>query len=94
MVPVLAGLVGGFAAALALIRPIRSLISGVSETDLRAFAGAGILLAAVAAPASRLPARHAARRSGSNQAFRMSCAACSPNCRSPQPRANYLGHEV
>jgi ABC-type antimicrobial peptide transport system permease subunit len=59
--PGLAGAAAGLAGALALSRVLGSLLHGVSPTDPVAFAGAGLLLLAVAAVASLLPARRAAR---------------------------------
>ncbi|HSD29528.1 MAG TPA: FtsX-like permease family protein, partial [Vicinamibacteria bacterium] len=58
------GLLGagaGLLGALALSRVLRTLLHGVSPTDPATFAGAGLLLLAVAALASLLPARRAAR---------------------------------
>jgi hypothetical protein len=58
------GLLGtgaGLLGALALSRVLETLLRGVSPTDPATFAGAGLLLLAVAALASLLPARRAAR---------------------------------
>jgi putative ABC transport system permease protein len=58
------GLLGagsGLLGALALSRVLRGLLHGVSPTDPPTFATAGLLLLAVAALASLLPARRAAR---------------------------------
>jgi ABC-type antimicrobial peptide transport system permease subunit len=51
----------GLLAALALSRVLKTLLHGVSPTDPATFAAAGLLLLAVAALASLLPARRAAR---------------------------------
>jgi len=50
------GLVGGFMTS----RLLGSLLFGVETTDLPTFLGAAVLILAVAALASWLPARHAA----------------------------------
>ncbi|HWR54602.1 MAG TPA: ABC transporter permease [Bryobacteraceae bacterium] len=60
MAPVLAGLAGGIAAAIALARVLRSLLFEVSATDPRVMAAAVLVLAAVAAAACLMPARRAA----------------------------------
>ena len=57
----LAGAALGLAGALALSRVLRSLLHDVSPTDPATFAGVGVLLLAVAALASFVPARRAAR---------------------------------
>jgi putative ABC transport system permease protein len=57
----LSGAVLGLAAAFALSRVLRGLLHDVSPTDPATFAGVGILLLAVAALASYVPARRAAR---------------------------------
>jgi predicted permease len=56
-----AGAALGLAGAFALSRVLRGLLHDVSPTDPSTFAGAGLLLLAVAALASFLPARRAAR---------------------------------
>ncbi len=61
MAPVLTGVILGLAGALGLSRFMESLLFGVTATDPAIFAGAALLLAAVAAVASYLPARRAAR---------------------------------
>jgi putative ABC transport system permease protein len=55
------GTVAGVLGALALSSVLKTLLHGVSPTDPAAFAGAALLLLAVAALASLLPARRAAR---------------------------------
>jgi predicted permease len=57
----LAGVGAGLAAAAVLTRAMRSLVYGVSPTDPLTFGGLALLLVAVAAAASWLPARRAAR---------------------------------
>jgi putative ABC transport system permease protein len=57
----LSGAALGLAGALALSRVLRGLLHDVSPTDPATFAGVGILLLAVAALASYVPARRAAR---------------------------------
>jgi putative ABC transport system permease protein len=54
------GIVVGLLGALALMRLLRALLFGVSPTDPVALAGAAVLLIAVSAAASWLPARRAA----------------------------------
>ena len=54
------GVVAGLVGALGLMRVLRSLLFGVSPTDPFALAGAALLLVAVSAAASWLPARRAA----------------------------------
>jgi predicted permease len=54
------GVVAGLAGALTLMRVLRALLFGVSPTDPLALAGAALLLVAVSAAASWLPARRAA----------------------------------
>jgi putative ABC transport system permease protein len=61
MLLVAIGLVAGLAGALALTRVLRSLLYGVSPTDLVTFAGVPLLLAAIALVAAYLPARRAAQ---------------------------------
>jgi putative ABC transport system permease protein len=56
-----AGIAIGFAAALALTRLLGKLLFGVTPTDPATFAAVGVLLVAVAATASWLPARRAMR---------------------------------
>ena len=55
------GLVAGTAAALGLSRLLASLLFGVQATDAGTFAGAALLMLAVALAASYVPARRAAR---------------------------------
>jgi ABC-type antimicrobial peptide transport system permease subunit len=57
----LIGVAIGLAGGLALTRVLGSLLYGVSATDPAIFAAVGLLLIAVAALASYLPARRAAR---------------------------------
>jgi putative ABC transport system permease protein len=57
----LIGLTIGVAAALAATRVLSSLLYGVTAADPATFVGVSLLLAAVAAAASWLPARRAAR---------------------------------
>ena len=54
------GIVVGLVGALALMRLLRALLFGVSPTDPVALAGAAVLLIAVSAAASWIPARRAA----------------------------------
>ncbi|HKU62295.1 MAG TPA: ABC transporter permease [Gemmatimonadales bacterium] len=61
LTPVLIGLVVGLGAAAIGSRVLRSLLYGVSGTDLAAYAVVAAFLTAVAAAASYLPARRAAR---------------------------------
>jgi putative ABC transport system permease protein len=61
LVVALVGLVVGLAAAFALTRTMASLLFEVNPTDPLTFAGISLLLAAVAALASYLPARRAVR---------------------------------
>jgi len=56
-----AGIVAGIAGALAATRLLSSLLYGISPTDPATFAGSALLLAGVAAAASYLPTRRAAR---------------------------------
>ena len=55
------GLVAGLAAAFGLTRTLRSLLFGVTATDLATFGGAALLLGLVALAATYVPARRAAR---------------------------------
>jgi len=57
----LAGVAAGAALAAALTRALRGLLYGVSPTDAPTFLSVALLMAAVAALASYLPARRAAR---------------------------------
>src|SRR6185295_8471047 len=57
----LAGVAGGAALAAVLTRALRGLLAGVSPTDAPTFLSVALLMAAVAALASYLPARRAAR---------------------------------
>ncbi|MBI4873690.1 MAG: FtsX-like permease family protein [Acidobacteria bacterium] len=57
----LAGIAIGLAGAVALTRLLASLVFGVSTTDPVTFAGVALLLLAVAAAASYVPARRASR---------------------------------
>jgi predicted permease len=57
----LSGAALGLAGAFALSRVLRGLLHGVSPTDPATFAGVGVLLLAVAALASFVPARRASR---------------------------------
>lgn len=59
--PALAGLAGGLAGAWALTRWLRSLLYGVSPTDLSTYVFVGLLLMAVASLACWVPARRATR---------------------------------
>ena len=61
LLPVGIGIVVGIAIALALTRFLRSILYGVSATDLLAFAGVSILFIAVAMAACYVPARRAMR---------------------------------
>jgi putative ABC transport system permease protein len=61
MTPVVAGLAAGVAGALALGRLLGSLLFGVKATDPATIAGVAVMLAAVAALASWVPARRATR---------------------------------
>src|SRR5690606_744385 len=58
---VVAGLAGGTIAALLLTRLLRGLLYGVEPTHPAAYAAAALVLAGVAACASWVPARRAAR---------------------------------
>ena len=58
---VLAGLAVGIVAAIALVRLVSSRLYGVSATDPWTFAGAALLLLAIAALAAFVPARRASR---------------------------------
>jgi predicted permease len=57
----LAGVAAGGALAIALTRVLRGLLHGVSPTDVPTFLAVGLLMTTVAALASYLPARRAAR---------------------------------
>jgi ABC-type antimicrobial peptide transport system permease subunit len=57
----LLGLAVGLAGAFALVRFMQSLIFGISAFDIPTFLGVSLLLLIVAALASYLPARRAAR---------------------------------
>jgi ABC-type antimicrobial peptide transport system permease subunit len=61
MTPVLAGVVIGIAGAAALTRLMRTLLFGVSSTDVGTFGAVVALLAVVALAASMIPARRATR---------------------------------
>jgi putative ABC transport system permease protein len=61
LTPVLIGLAIGLAAAATGSRVLRSLLYGVAPTDLGTYAAVALFLAAVAAAASYVPARRAAR---------------------------------
>lgn len=61
MTPVLAGVVIGIAGAAALTRLMRTLLFGVSSTDVATFGAVVALLAVVALAASMIPARRATR---------------------------------
>lgn len=56
-----AGVILGIAGALILTRVLGALLYGVSTTDVMTFAGAGLIVAAVAIAATWIPARRAAR---------------------------------
>jgi ABC-type lipoprotein release transport system permease subunit len=60
MLLVVIGIVAGLAGALALTRVLRSLLYGVSPTDVVTFAGVPLFLAGIALVAAYLPARRAA----------------------------------
>jgi putative ABC transport system permease protein len=61
LAPVLGGVAVGLAGAFALTRFMESLLFGVTATDPVTFAGASVLLAAIAGLASYIPARRATR---------------------------------
>jgi len=61
MVLALAGVAIGLAGALALTRVLGKLLYGISTDDPATFAGAALLLTAVAAAACYLPAKRAAK---------------------------------
>jgi putative ABC transport system permease protein len=61
MALIMAGVAVGLAAALATSRVLRSLLFGVSATDLATFAGIPIVLVAVGLVACYIPARRATR---------------------------------
>jgi ABC-type antimicrobial peptide transport system permease subunit len=56
-----AGIIAGTAIAFAATRAIETMLYGISATDPLAFAGVMLLLTAIAAAASWIPARRAAR---------------------------------
>ena len=58
---VVPGIVGGLLLAVALAGVLRSLLYGVGTTDIASYAGAAVILAAVALLASWIPARRATR---------------------------------
>ena len=61
MRPVIAGILVGLGAALALANILASLLHGVSVRDPSTFAGVTLLVAAIALLATWLPARHGSR---------------------------------
>jgi ABC-type antimicrobial peptide transport system permease subunit len=61
MLPVVGGLAVGLVAAAAGVRLVESLLFGVAARDLASFVAAAFFLTCVAAAASYLPARRAAR---------------------------------
>jgi ABC-type antimicrobial peptide transport system permease subunit len=61
LIPTAAGIIVGLAAAFFLTRAITSLLYGLTATDPGVFAGITVLLLLVAAAASWIPARRAAR---------------------------------
>jgi putative ABC transport system permease protein len=61
MVPVIAGIVVGLAAAIGLTRLMSTLLFGVSATDFATFVTVALTLAAIGLLASYLPARRATK---------------------------------
>jgi putative ABC transport system permease protein len=61
LMPVAAGVTVGIAGALALTRFMESLLFGVTATDPMTFGAVSLLLVAIAAAASYIPARRATR---------------------------------